>query len=476
MEHRIIARKAEIKLLKDCYKANQSDFVAVYGRRRIGKTYLVRELFETELSFYVTGLLGESESTQIQNFNDEINARARRRIPQAENWRDAFLNLGELIKQLPNERKKVIFLDEVPWMDTAESGFLTALDHFWNHIASARHDILFIVCGSATSWMTGKLINNYGGLHNRLTRQIYLEPFTLAECEEYYQAKQIAYTRYQMVEAYMVFGGIPYYMSLMDSHLSLYQNVDALYFSDKAPLRNEYPNLMNSLFKLADKHIALVEYLASKNQGRTRDDIINEGGFSDNGRTTQLLGDLQNNGFVRSYRSFGKRKRGSFYQLIDPFILFHLRFNEKRGMYNDKYWLQFAATPAYHAWSGIAFERVCLLHLKQIKDGLGIGSVLTEASAWRSSEHQPGAQIDMVIDRNDNVINLCEMRFSSEEFLLTKKDDEDLRRRRSAFKEETRTRKALQTTLMTTFGLKENAYANTITAQLTLDDLFSNRP
>jgi hypothetical protein len=472
MESRIIARKAEISILKACLESDRSEFISVYGRRRVGKTYLVRELFEAQMTFYATGLLNEETAVQIDNFNQALRARIGGVDAQAQTWREAFANLAKLIEQPHKGDKTVVFLDEVPWMDAPDSGFLAALDHFWNHFASGRHDVLLIVCGSATSWMTSNLLNNYGGLHNRLTRQIYLEPFTLAECEQYYLARGLAYTKYQMVEAYMIFGGVPYYMALMEAGLSLYQNVDALYFADRAPLRNEYPNLFNSLFKKAEWHIALIEFLSSKSKGMTREDIIKEGGFPDSGKTSELLDDLQNNGFIRVYRSFGKKKRGRFYQVVDPFVLFHLRFDDKRGLYSEKYWLQFSATPAYGAWSGIAFERVCLLHLRQIKNSLGIGGVLTEVSAWRSNWYQPGAQIDLVIDRNDKIINLCEMKFSSEEYTLDKNDDDALRNKRAAFKAETGTRKALQTTLVTTYGLRRNAYANAITVQLTLDDLF----
>jgi hypothetical protein len=438
----------------------------------IGKTFLVKELFEGRLAFYATGLLDEGKTAQIRNFNEEIANFGGGNLTPAEDWQSVFSNLNRLIEQSQRPGKKVIFLDEVPWMDTPRSGFLSALDHFWNRWASTRHDVLLIVCGSATSWMKSNLVNNYGGLYNRLTRQIAMAPFTLAECEILFQRKGMLFTRFQMVESYMVFGGIPYYLSLMEPRYSLYQNVDRLYFIPEAPLANEYGTLFRSLFRKADSYIRIVEALAKKGIGLTRKEVATQSGFADGGKLSGMLVDLENNGFIRSYRAFGNRKRGRIYQLIDPFILFHLRFGMKRSSYNDRFWLQFSTTPAYGSWSGVAFERVCLLHTAQIKQGLGVSGVLVEVSSWHSAGHQPGAQIDLVIDRSDKVINLCELKFSSDEYVIDKAYDAILRNKRAAFKAETSTRKGLQTTLITPFGLKKNPYANTITAQLTIDDLF----
>ncbi|MDR3315508.1 MAG: AAA family ATPase [Coriobacteriales bacterium] len=473
MSPTIIAREHEREILKSCLKSEQSEFVAVYGRRRVGKTFLVKEFFHGAFTFYATGVLGGTKEVQIANFNEEIANHGGGAFSPAANWHEAFENLNNLIAQSPRKEKKVIFLDELPWMDTEKSGLLQALDHFWNRWASTRHDVLLIVCGSATSWMLHNLIDNYGGLYNRLTREIALAPFTLAECEAYYQHRNVAYTRHQMVEAYMIFGGIPQYLRLMDARFSLYQNVDALYFTPNAPLRNEYHTLLRSLFKKAQSHQLIVEALASKGTGLTREELLEKTGLSDGGSFKRSLDDLINNGFIRSYRAFGKKERGRLYQMVDPFMLFHLRFNEKRETYNENYWLQFSPTSAHGAWSGYAFEQVCLLHIPQIRRGLGVSGVLTEVSSWRSKESDPGAQVDLVIDRRDNVVNLCEMKYVANEFVIDKAYDAVLRDKRTAFVTETKTRKVVQTTLITTFGTKHNQYSNAIPSQLTLDALFT---
>lgn len=470
----IIGRKVEQELLLHCLESKKSEFVAVYGRRRIGKTFLVREVFGDRFTFYATGLLDDRNtiSLQLESFNNEIAEQGEESLPRAKNWHEAFQNLNTLVEQAPAGIKKIIFLDEIPWMATRNSGFLTALDYFWNRWASSRNDVLLIICGSATSWIIDNVVNNRGGLHNRLTRQILLAPFTLKECEDFYNSEGFVMTRNQMVEAYMAFGGVPYYLSLMNPRLDLNQMIDDIYFKQGSALQNEFQNLFKSLFSNPDNHLAVVSALARKSKGLTRKEIIEQTTTSNGGRVTQVLEDLEQCGFIRVYRSFGKNKQDRIFQLTDAFILFHLRFSKQRELYNENYWQQFSATPGHNSWSGYAFEQVCLLHIAQIKQKLGIAGVLTEVSAWRSTSANPGAQIDLVIDRADNVINLCEIKYAKGEYLITKDSYDKLHNKLAAFSDETKTRKALRTTLITSFGVKQNKYSSEFTSQVLLDDLF----
>ena len=467
----IIGREKEIDILKKCYESNQSDFIAIYGRRRVGKTFLVKELFGEQFSFYSTGLHDEDINMQLQAWNREISRFGGSKLPDARNWIEAFENLNSLTEE-STAKKKVIFLDEIPWMATLRSDFLAGLDYYWNRWASSRKDILLIVCGSAASWITNNIINDKGGLHNRLTRQILIEPFNLRECRQYYESRHIPLTHYQMAEAYMIFGGVPYYLSLMEPHLSLYQNVDKVYFAQDAELRNEFINLYRSLYKNADRYIKVVEVLAKRGLGMTRSEIANELDISDGGRLTEILQNLLISGFIRKYKAYGQKRKDSLYQLIDFFTLFDIRFRNKRGLYESNYWLNFSSTSAHSSWSGISFEKLCLLHLPQIRKKLGISGVLTTAYSWRGKHEDVGAQIDLVIDRGDNVVNLCEIKFSSEPFTLQKSDSESLRSKRSAFIGSTRTRKSVVTTMITTFGLKKNIYSAEIVSEVVLDDLF----
>jgi len=472
MSESIIGRQAELNVLKNCMESRDSEFLAVYGRRRVGKTFLVRQALEEHFIFYVEGIMNEGMDVQLSNFNKEIVRYGGNSLPSGASWMDAFENLNKLIEKSEIPGKKVIFLDEVSSMATLNSGFLSALAHFWNRWMSLRGDILLIICGSATSWIIKNIIGDKGGLHNRLTRQIHLRPFTLKECEEFFKSRNIPLTRYQMTECYMILGGIPYYLKLMKRELSLPQNIDALYFAQDAPLRNEYRFLYDSLFSHPDNHIKIVETLAKVGHGMTRKDIADETGLANSGRLTTTLGELIDCGFVREYLAYGKKERDRLYQLIDPFTLFHLRFHDKRKVYSEDYWLHFSTTSAHAAWSGYAFERVCLQHIEQIRKALGIFGVLTEIYSWRSKAIVPGAQIDLVVDRADNVVNLCEIKYSSSPHRIEKSYAEKLRNKRAAFLEETRTAKSAHVTMITTFGLVRNEYSNEILSQIQLDELF----
>ncbi|MCF3110576.1 MarR family transcriptional regulator [Niabella sp. CC-SYL272] len=349
-----------------------------------------------------------------------------------------------------------MFLDELPWLDTAQSGFMPALEHFWNSWASSRTDIVLVVCGSAASWMINKLIHNKGGLHNRVTRRIKLEPFSLAECEAFLRSRNAVFDRYQVIQLYMAMGGIPFYLNQVDPGLSAAQNIDRICFSENGLLVTEFDDLYRSLFNKAEKHILVIEALSKKAKGLTRDEIITITKLPNAGSTTRILKELEESGFIRRYHSFGKKERNSLYQLSDFYSLFYLRFIVNRRDENN--WINGLDDPKHRAWSGYAFEQVCLAHIKEIKQALGISGVQTSVSSWTGE----GAQIDLVIDRKDQVINLCEMKFSINNFSITKKYAEELRNKLTAFREATSTRKTLFLTLITTYGLTRNAYAGSL--------------
>ena len=468
----IIGRKAEQEILNECLKSNKSEFIALYGRRRVGKTFLVREALASDFVFYASGILDGTIAVQIENFNREIVDFGGKNIIPATNWNEAFSNLNTLLEASDKKDKKIIFLDEIPWMNTPKSGFLPALDHFWNRYASMRKDVFLIICGSASSWIIDNVVNNTGGLHNRLTGEICLQPFTLRECEAYFQSKDIDIPRYQIAEAYMIFGGIPYYMDFFKPKYSMAQNVDEIFFKENAPLRNEYANVFRSLFKNADNHVRVVEAISERNYGKTREDIIDATGLTVGGGLSKVLSELIISGFIREYQAYGKKKRDRLYQLIDPFTMFNLRFSSKRNAFSNDFWMRFCATPGHAAWAGYAFEILCLMHIPQIRKALGISGVLTEIYSWRSKLHDPGAQIDLVIERGDQVVNLCEMKYASSEYLIDKAYDLILRNKRAAFIAETHTRKAAQITMITTYGLRKNAYQAGIPCEVNLDELF----
>ena len=471
----LIGRKREQDLLDRCLQSGRPEFVAVYGRRRVGKTYLVRKYFKDGFAFYATGVANGKTREQLKAFHAKLREYGdpERTIPK--DWFEAFSRLASLLGNEGVQKDRasgrvVVFLDELPWMDTPRSDFKSALDFFWNSWASARDDLVLVACGSATSWMISNLINDYGGFHNRVTRQIRLEPFNLAECEEYYRSEGIAFSRRQMVESYMVFGGIPYYLTLIDRRSSLAQNIEQLCFSQTGELRLELSRLYRSLFRHGDRHLQIVRALASRQGGLLRAELERVDGIGGGKSLTTALAELEQCGFIRKYRDFAKESRGHHYQVIDPFTLFSLRFIEGGDIGS---WMAFINTPAYVAWSGMAFELVCLLHVDQIKSALGVGAVRTNQAAWHSSKADPGAQIDLLIDRADGVVNLCEMKYSSKEFAIDKSYAQTLQNKLAAFQEETKTTKAIHVTMVTASGLAHNAYWNVVQNELTADDLFT---
>lgn len=476
MKSTIIGRVEEQKILTTLHASDRSEFVALYGRRRVGKTYLVKELFEQQYAFQLTGLSRANTAQQLQNFHTTLlrfdPAQQDSSLPK--NWLAAFQLLIRYLEQ-SKQRKKVVFIDELPWLDTPRSDFLTALEHFWNAWAFYRKDVLLIVCGSATSWMINELINHHGGLHNRVTKRIYLKPFNLKETAAFLQSKGSVFERYEIVQLFMAIGGVPFYLEQVNVQQSIPQNIDRLFFSESGMLRTEFQNLYASLFKKQERHIAIVEALAKKSKGLTRSVLAKEAKLSQGGRFTKILMELEQCDFIKKYYPYGKKKKGSLYQLTDPYSLFYLKFVKGSKAGGTGAWLAMLDHPSWRAWSGYAFESICLYHIAQIKKQLGIGSVYTEVSAWQSNKEAKSAQIDLVIDRRDRIINLCEIKFSEQAFTISKSYAEQLKHKMTTFKRETNTNKSIFLTFITTFGLKPNTYKQQLVQnELTMDALFED--
>jgi hypothetical protein len=467
----LIGREKEIAILNEKYASTKPEFVALYGRRRIGKTYLIRNVFDGKFTFKLTGLAQATLQEQLANFDmavmEQHPSTGRKR---STNWMEAFQQIKQIVER-SKQKKKVIFIDELPWFDTAHSGFIPALEHFWNTWASAKKNVLLLVCGSAASWMINTLINNKGGLHNRITQKIKIEPFTLKECDAFLKYKKITLDNYQLIQLYMVLGGIPFYWEAMGKGLSAAQNINKICFEPNGLLIGEFDNLFKSLFAKAERHEAIVAALAKKSKGLTREEISTESKLANGGGLTRLLNELEESGFIRRYTPFGKKSRNSLYQLSDFFSLFHIKFIKDQKTFDKNYWLKLIDSPKHRAWSGYAFEQVCLAHVSQIKKALGIDGIETETSAWKSVQVKNGAQIDLVIDRRDGIINLCEMKFSISPFIIDKKYDAELRNKIGAFKSETQTKKSLFLTMLTTFGMQVNTYSGNVQNDLKMDVL-----
>ena len=468
----MIGRTAEKQKLLKANRSEYSQFVTVYGRRRVGKTFFVRETFDYKFTFEHSGLAKTGMKGQLENWQSSMKYHGQN-VSRPKTWIEAFNQLKDLILA-SREKKKVIFIDEMPWMDTPRSGFIGALEGFWNGWASARKDITLIVCGSATSWIINKLIKNQAGLRGRVTTKIPILPFTLAECEQYVSRAKLGMQRSQIAECAMIMGGIPYYWSFLDREKSLAQNIDDLFFNETGELYGEYDELFSSLFKHPEPYIKIIELLGSKKVGMTREEII-AGGIPDNGKLTDLLKDLEQCGFIRKYAAYGYDSNHAIFQLIDSYTLFYHKFIKENLKKDERFWSHSIGKPVYISWCGLAFERLCLLHVNQIKQALGITGVISGICSWRveKSNDLPGAQIDLILDRDDSVIDLCEMKFTRERFLVTAEYHEKLLNKRTRFLEVADKSKGVHLILVSAQDAVRNAYADEFQKIISLDALFA---
>lgn len=483
MNKLFIGREKEQLLLNQYLDSDQSEFIAIYGRRRIGKTFLIQKVVGNNYAFYVAGMNNVNMHTQLANFTAGLQKKGFK-TKSVKNWLDAFIALENYLETLP-EGRKIIFIDEMPWMDTPRSGFISGLEHFWNSWASWRDDIKLIVCGSATSWIINNLIKNRGGLHNRVTHKISLRPFTLKECQMYFDAKGFRLSLKQIAECYMVLGGVPFYLSKLNKGESVVQNIDRLVFSPDGELNGEFQSLYNSLYKNANNHIKIVTALATKGKGLTRREIFEKTGLSQNGKLSVILEELQNCGFIRSYEPFpsgsAAKRRSSInhrdscstlYQLVDPFTLFYFQIMKQGNIRDEHYWLNFQNSQSFSSWSGFAFEMLCLNHIEQIKQALGISGISTNVFSWFGKGEKRASQIDLLIDRTDKTINLCEMKFYGKTYQMNAEDAQNIEDKMLNFRTITKSDKNIIVTMITAKGIEQNEYSYVVQKELVLEDLF----
>ena len=483
----LIGREKEIKELNELYHSEDAELIALYGRRRVGKTYLIDEVFRDKLNFRHAGLSpidSEKENVKAHLMKDQLTHFFRSLTMQGykgkktpESWLEAFYMLEDLLveKYKDNERI-VVFLDEMQWLDTPKAKFMTGFEAFWNGWACHRKNLMVIVCGSSSSWILTNVINNHGGLYGRVTFEIKLKPFTLRECEQFLTSKGICMSRYDVIQAYMMVGGIPYYLRYFNKRLSLAQNINEIFFADEAPLKDEFNRMFASLFKNAEPIKQIIKAIASKNKGITRKELSEITGVTDSGEVSRQLNALIAGDFIIKYKSFGDNKRDEIYKLVDPFSYFYLTFLDKSSDNRNIDWINIEDSSRVLSWKGYAFENVCWNHIHQIKMALQIGGVSTTEALWskRGDENTRGTQIDLIIVRKDNVVHMCEIKFYNDEFEVDKEYHLILERRKKMLREHISKRATIHNTLITTYGLRKTNYFGDFVHVLTIDQLFEN--
>ncbi len=471
----MIGRKKQIQKLKKYLKLKKSVLLAVTGRRRVGKTYLVDNVYEDNIVFRMTGIQHAKQQEQLINFSSKLqeHSGAPYLVP-AKNWQEAFNQLRAYLKTLDNEKKKVIFIDELPWINTPKSNFIQLFAHFWNDYLSKEKNYVLIVCGSATSWLTKNLINDKGGLHNRVKETIYLEPFTLSETKLFLESKYIKFTHDGIMKTYMAMGGIPFYLDYIQKGDTPTTAIERILFAKNAPLRREYDNLYKSLFENARNHEAIVKTLATSREGITRKDILKVSKVKAGGPYNRAMEDLLMSGFIEEVVPFGKKKRGTIYKLVDEYSVFYHKFIEKNKRPNEGAWQQLSNSQEYKIWLGYTFELLVMKHIDRIKNGLGISSVSTQTSSFKKigKPGQEGFQIDIVIQRKDHVIHLCECKYYFKPFIIDKRYAQKLATRKALFIEDTKTKDQVMTTFITNLELVDNEYANEYVDTEIMADVF----
>ncbi len=459
----MIGRKKELAILANAYAGQKPELIAVFGRRRVGKTYLIQSFFEGKIDFELTGLKDGTKEQQLRNFTYGLkDAQQSADLPaQPTDWLEAFHQLKTYLESLADsEKRKVVFIDELPWMAAGKSDFLTGFSYFWNSYA-AKANIVVVICGSATAWMIQKIINDKGGLHNRVTRRIHLQAFTLAETEAYFQERHIMFDRYQLLLLYMTMGGIPHYLDQVEGGKSAIQNIDDICFQPQGLLRTEFDNLYSSLFANPERYESIITALSSTWKGMSRMGIIEHTDITDGGGLTMMLQELEQSGFISSYIPFGKKKKDTLFRLTDCYSLFYLKFIRDIPSKETISWQSLSQTQKWVTWTGYAFENICFQHIDQIKSALSIAGVHTNQYSFlaKKTEENEGTQIDLLIDRQDNVISLCEVKFYNDAWLLTKAEADNLRRKKSVFRQVTGTKKQIFVVLITTFDLIQNQHS-----------------
>ena len=482
----VIGREAEISTLERLYQSRKSEFVAIYGRRRIGKSYLVSEVYRNKIVFSAVGTYikdGDKNyetyrKLQLDHFYDSLilSGLDGNTTEKPTCWREAFLLLRKLLTGI-RSRRKVILIDELPWLAGPQSSeMISELGYFWNSWADSQRNIVLVVCGSATSWMLDNVIRDYGGLHGRLTETIKLFPFTLAECQKYYKRNGFRLSQYEMCICYMALGGVPFYLDKLNNSKTITENIDSIFFADDK-IHQEFIDVYAGLYASKERYVDIVKALGGHFYGMTQKEISDTIHLKSGGSLSKLLENLKESGIIRAYPRYGKERVETVYQLIDFFSLFYLRFilgkQAKKGIWNSIH-----GTPTFYTWAGDTFELLCIEHLPQIQNALRIASIDRNYCWNGKSADGMGAQIDLLLEsKAERTDYLCEMKFTGSKYAITNNDEEDILNKISAFATSKMHNKthSIQLVMVTTMGIAKGEHASIVNQSVTLDDLFMER-
>lgn len=480
----LIGREPETKVLEQLWKSDQAELLVLYGRRRVGKTHLIRSHFSKKSTYIeFTGIRKGTFRRQLAAFVEKLSEVFYSSVPikTPANWQEAFEMLSVGIEKLKPTQKIVVFFDELPWMVNRRSKLLQEFEYFWNTRWSLHKNIKIILCGSAASWMIDNVVNATGGLHNRLTRKILLKPFNLSTTKKFLESRGYKYTFQQVTELYMIMGGIPYYLNNLTKDKSLNQNIEIMCFSKTGTLYDEFSRLFESLFEQAEINLKLIRAIAKRRYGISREELISVVKMVSGGSFNKRIRELEAAGFIQSFVPYGREKRNIFYRVIDEYCLFYLSWIEPESAYGHEiakgYWQAKYHTPHWYDWAGYSFENICIKNAEKIRQALELQYIACSIASWKFisklGEKSDGAQIDLLFDRDDGVITLCEIKFSDKPYVIDKEYAKTLVKKLEVFQLRTGTQKQLMLIMIAANGLKKNLWSeDLIDGVITLEDLY----
>ena len=493
----MIGRKKEIKLLNEICDLEESSLVAIYGRRRIGKTYLVNHMFKKYrqdcLFFEFTGAYDGDKRGQIDNFIDQVYEWFYVEPSfEIKSWSDAFRflkrTIDKEIKKRDSNEKVIVFLDEVPWIDRSnKGGFLSALGYFWNTWCEPRENVVLILCGSNSSWIRDKILKNArGSLYQRVTHQISMYPFDLKETKAYLlEQKGFMIDNKTVTDIYMIFGGVAKYLSFLNPNESSAENIDRVFFSIHGSMYREYDELFSSLFAdKSDYYKSVIELLCTRRSGFSLSDISKAFNEKLGGKLRLAIAELEECGFIKGLSKYGNSVRGVNYMIVDPYILFHHKWikgfsrNDIATLPNN-YWLHKSSSQSYAVWSGYAFEIVVMVNIRLYLNAIGRLGFFSGVYHWQhmaKSEDEQGAQIDMVVNYGNNIFDILECKYYNSEYVISKEYAKNIKNKLSMFKKYglySKQKSELRLVFLTSYGVKMNAEAHSLNiSRVCLDDLF----
>lgn len=480
----IIGREEELATISRLYTSERSEFLALYGRRRVGKSFLIEEAMENKFTFMTVGLfikVDKDDAEKVESYRQQQLRHFYSSLleyglpeegnPAPTNWLDA-MNLLKKLLLSKRSRRKVVFIDELPWLAGPQSSELVSeLGFFWNQWARKRKDILLIVCGSATSWMIDNVIREYEGLYGRVTETIALKPFTLAECERYWEKRGFHLSRYEVALTYMVIGGVPYYMDSFRPDRTMADNINTIYFNkDKA--RQEFKDVYAGLYSSSEVYINVIRQLGKRFYGMSRTELLEALDKKGGGNFSDVLENLIDSGIIRSYTLYGSPRKQTVYQLMDFFTLFYLRFCENTDFTS---WRSVQRSKPFYSWAGNSFELLVVEHIQQLADALRIKEYATPFSWSGDTPDGDEAQIDLVIPATaERADYICEMKFSEGKYILKEEDADDITRHIEALKNSSihKLSHSIYVVLVTSFGVTESKHRSHLNDIVTLDSLF----